>query len=90
MIFRHRLSAATLAVLIGAGPGLAGEMAVYPYATKYNYCPQGLKPVVVGGVICCGTPNQHISYQAAMSPPRAHKPRRAAADTCPAGVKGCR
>ncbi|WP_121630588.1 hypothetical protein [Tropicibacter alexandrii] len=22
-----------------------------------NYCPQGLQPVLAGGVICCGVPN---------------------------------
>lgn len=22
-----------------------------------NYCPEGLQPVTIGGVICCGTPN---------------------------------
>lgn len=22
-----------------------------------NYCPAGLQPVMVGGVVCCGTPN---------------------------------
>ena len=25
-----------------------------------NYCPAGLAPVVVGGVICCGTPAQPV------------------------------
>ncbi|MGX9356715.1 hypothetical protein ACS3SW_16595 [Roseobacteraceae bacterium S113] len=25
-----------------------------------NYCPAGLQPVLVGGVICCGTPSEPV------------------------------
>ena len=25
-----------------------------------NYCPAGLSPVIMGGVICCGTPDQPV------------------------------
>ncbi len=32
---------------------------VYAYPSKANYCPAGLQPVTVGGVICCGVPNAH-------------------------------
>lgn len=28
-----------------------------------NYCPAGLAPVVIGGVICCGTPAQQVVVQ---------------------------
>ena len=41
-----------------------GAGRAYPYAGAENNCPAGLQPVVVGGVICCGTPTTHISYQA--------------------------
>lgn len=32
-------------------------MLVHSYKSGANYCPAGLEPVMVGGVICCGTPN---------------------------------
>jgi hypothetical protein len=38
------------------------EVAIWAYPTKHNYCPAGLQPVSVGGVICCGTPT-HTGYQ---------------------------
>lgn len=34
---------------------------VYQYNGP-NYCPQGLQPVVAGGVICCGTPNAGVYH----------------------------
>ena len=49
------------------------NMLVYGYKTT-NYCPAGLQPVVVGGVVCCGIPNT-TSYQSHPAPRRkAHKP----------------
>ncbi|MEQ9693412.1 hypothetical protein [Shimia sp. SDUM112013] len=50
------------------------------YPAAANYCPQGLQPITLGGVICCGTPN------ASYSNPAGHSK---AAPSCPAGVKGC-
>lgn len=67
----------TTATLIGfaltAAPALAwnenmtqpasNEMPVWAYQNaNANYCPAGLQPVVVGGVVCCGTPT-HTGYQ---------------------------
>lgn len=76
-----------------AAPSLAGEVRIYPYASKENYCPTGLQPVTISGVISCGQPNQTISYQQVkihVGQYGARKIRHAqAAGTCPEGVKGC-
>ena len=54
------------ALVISSSAALAWEGAgrAYPYAGVANYCPAGLQPVVVGGVICCGTPTTTTTYQA--------------------------
>lgn len=67
---------------------------IYPYHTSANYCPEGLQPVTISGVICCGTPNQKHSYQAMMSHPvkkvaKKKKVHRTASKDCPVGTKGC-
>lgn len=83
---------AALAVTAMAGPALA-EAKIYPYHAKHNYCPQGLQPITISGVICCGTPNQSQSYKQVMQHPvpkkkhYVHKARRAY--NCPEGQKGC-
>lgn len=58
------------------------EAPIWAYPTKYNYCPDGLSPVVVGGVICCGTPNRTgyrshrvIRKKQAKRPVVAHRPQ---------------
>lgn len=89
-----------LAAAVGLGvamPLVAGsEARIYPYATSENYCPAGLRPVTINGVICCGTPNQTISYQAAKAHPVSRKNTRhvthetySARADCPIGTKGC-
>ena len=96
-----------LATLTLAGLGLAlttlaperaaAEPKIYPYAASANYCPAGLQPITIAGVMCCGVPNQAMSYQQVLQHPvaRAHKPRRvrhyvpSARAHCPAGTKGC-
>lgn len=61
------------AILCAAAPALAwserpytqpasSEIAVWAYPSKTNYCPAGLQPVVVGGVVCCGQPT-HVGYK---------------------------
>jgi len=91
--------------LMGSLPQAAqAEVKIYPYASSQNYCPAGLQPVSINGVICCGTPNTHTSYQSAMSHPAVHKkPRRVthkvqrtvrhkprpARAHCAIGTKGC-
>lgn len=75
---------------------VAAEAKIYPYHGA-NYCPAGLQPITISGVICCGTPNQHMSYQQAMAHPVAKKKHRhvvkrhvrSARPTCQPGTKGC-
>ncbi|KMW56276.1 hypothetical protein AIOL_001228 [Candidatus Rhodobacter oscarellae] len=77
---RILFSAALMGAVSFAAPALAwnetqpatDNMLVYAYKTKHNYCPTGLQPVVVGGVICCGTPNGHYESHSASSHHRAH------------------
>lgn len=52
----------------------------YPVST--NYCPTGYQPVVVGGVISCGTPNAGTSASTG-----SHS--SSSSMSCPAGSKGC-
>lgn len=73
---------------------VAAEAKIYPYHAA-NYCPAGLQPVTIGGVICCGQPNQHMTYSQMNAHPVAkkqHKVRhvvRSARPTCQPGTKGC-
>lgn len=76
-------------------PGqVAAEAKIYPYHAHANYCPAGLQPITISGVICCGTPNQHVSYQHMLMHPvkkkvhRVHKVR-SARPSCQPGTKGC-
>lgn len=68
---------------------------IYAVRNTANYCPSGLQPITINGVICCGTPNQSVSYQSMKAQPAVRKvrARRAAAPTsrivCPVGEKGC-
>lgn len=86
------LAAAVLSTAIAA-PALADGPKVYPYPSKENYCPAGLQPITISGVICCGTPNQSMTYQQVMAHPVAKKKRHVHkvrhVDTCREGVKGC-
>ncbi|WP_297774604.1 hypothetical protein [uncultured Roseovarius sp.] len=85
------ISALALAVL--AAPASAQGPKIYAYESHANYCPAGLQPVSINGVICCGEPNQSQSYQQAMRHPVAkvrHVSRSARAHlNCPVGSKGC-
>ncbi len=95
-IFTHAL-AGLGASFLSAGIALAdGHSAsgpkIYPYKAAHNFCPAGLQPVTISGVICCGTPNTNMSYQHAMMHPakkvRRHVRRIDPLD-CPIGEKGC-
>jgi hypothetical protein len=91
------LALATAFGLTALAPQTAtAEVKIYPYASHENHCPAGLRPVTINGVICCGTPNTHMSYQSAMAHPvapkkhhrvvhRTHKPSQ----SCRIGTKGC-
>lgn len=75
-----------------AAPAAAEGVKLYPYAAKENYCPAGLQPVSIAGVICCGKPNQSMTYQQVMAHPvrkRVKKVHHVRADVCPEGQKGC-
>jgi len=80
------------AALIGTG-AMGGDMQIYPYHSSENYCPAGLQPITMNGVICCGTPTTTQSYQSVMAHPKPKKVRHVhktrASDSCPEGVKGC-
>lgn len=75
------------------GPPVKGPMPIFAYKTSENHCPAGLRPVVIGGVICCGTPNHAMSYQQAMAHPAqgaaTRLARRVADPYCAEGMKGC-
>ena len=80
-----------LAVLAALPVG-AMDARIYPYQASANYCPTGLQPISIDGVICCGTPNQSITYQQAKAHPVARKHahnKPARRMVCPAGEKGC-
>lgn len=47
------------------------RVAIWAYPSSANYCPAGLQPVRIGGVICCGTPT-HTGYRD--HPVVAHRP----------------
>lgn len=87
------IAAVALACL--ASPAVAGPPGIFAYESRANFCPAGLRPVTLDGVICCGTPNQAQSYQQAMRHPVTHRvhaaPRSARPryDDCPPGAKGC-
>ena len=56
-------------LMLTAGLGLmalaapaAAEPVLFTYPASANYCPSGLQPIVLNGVICCGTPNTHATY----------------------------
>ena len=86
----RKLFVLTLTSAIAALPLHAGDaVKVYPYDHAENYCPSGLQPVTINGVICCGVPTETISYQAAKAHPVARTKRYERRQSCPAGVKGC-
>lgn len=55
---------------------------LHPYPAQENFCPYGLQPVTLGGVICCGTPNTTEPYFDAHGSSRRSY-------SCPPGAKGC-
>ncbi|MDQ7071874.1 MAG: hypothetical protein Q9M48_14280 [Rhodobacterales bacterium] len=92
------ISAGVLAVagfvVAGATPALAGasEVTIFPYATAENFCPTGLQPITISGVICCGKPNTNTSYQQMIGQSTRQAWVRTASTrrtVCPVGEKGC-
>jgi hypothetical protein len=77
---RSLISAVFGAALLGAAPALAwsdgpmgqpatNEIAVWAYPSAHNFCPAGLQPVTIGGVVCCGQPT-HYGYSSHPAPAR--------------------
>ncbi|HKL06007.1 MAG TPA: hypothetical protein VJ929_09375 [Roseovarius sp.] len=92
---RFSLSAALLAAVIAA-PAAAQGPKIYAVPSHGNYCPSGLQPITMNGVICCGEPNQSQTYQQVMRHPAPkvrpkvqHVRHARTVGTCPEGVKGC-
>ena len=91
---RFSLTAALLAAVVAA-PAAAQGPKIYAYGASANYCPSGLQPITMNGVICCGQPNQNQSYQQVMRHPVpkkrhvTHLRHSRVVDTCAEGVKGC-
>ncbi|WP_319826293.1 hypothetical protein [Thalassovita sp.] len=93
---KSRLISAACLLALGAAPALAEGVRVYAYSGVANYCPNGQQPITVNGVICCGTPNQPLTYQQAKGDwvaMRASVPGaqpKGQSMVCPEGEKGCR
>ena len=86
------LAAAAVLTTAATATFAEGGPRIYAYSSHENYCPDGLQPVTISGVICCGTPNQSVSYQQMLAHPVAkkrHVVRRTARADCPVGTKGC-
>ncbi len=94
------LSSLTLVAAMAATalPAVADTMKYYPYPTHVNYCPAGLQPISMGGVICCGKPNTHVTYREMMRHPapatHTHyvaldKGEVTPSHVCEEGEKGC-
>ena len=94
MTFRKSIAISLLAAAVAA-PAMAQGPKIYPVPAQGNYCPGGLQPITIAGVICCGKPNQGQTYQQVMRHPVAKArsygkvSRARAVETCPEGVKGC-
>lgn len=84
-----------VAALVALPFAASAEPRVYAYTTAENFCPSGQQPVSINGMICCGVPNQSISYQTAMRHGGGVKRSTSMTKTstpgaiCPEGEKGC-
>lgn len=96
-IFKTMMAASGLCVAASLPQMAAADAKIYAYPTSENYCPAGFQPVTINGVICCGKPNQSMSYQQMMAHPAprrtvrrvVHQTRRSARPACIPGTKGC-
>ncbi|EAQ02801.1 hypothetical protein OB2597_15505 [Pseudooceanicola batsensis HTCC2597] len=59
---KNLILSAGLGLLAMMAPAAAMDAKLFPYPASANYCPEGLQPVRLGGVICCGVPNQAATY----------------------------
>lgn len=85
------ISAACLAAVGLAGAAQAEGPKVYAYSGVPNLCPNNTQPITINGIICCGTPNQTMTYQQVKGgwAPRASTQSRGKRMVCPEGEKGC-
>jgi len=76
--------------MLSAAPA-AAEAKIYAVPSHENFCPAGLQPVTISGSVCCGVPNQHVTYHQVMQHPAPKKVREhySARAHCPVGTKGC-
>jgi len=86
---RRLSSLVILLVAAMALPASAEGVKLYPYATTVNYCPAGLQPIVLNGVICCGQPNTGMTWQQVKRHP-VQRVRHTRSYSCPEGEKGCK
>ncbi|UOA26445.1 hypothetical protein DSM107133_01145 [Pseudosulfitobacter sp. DSM 107133] len=90
MHMKSILTGALGLTLLGALPAMASDSPkIYAYPSSANYCPAGLQPITISGVICCGVPNQSMSYSEVMTHPVTRRKARKASYDCPIGTKGC-
>ena len=81
-------------ILVSALPALADGPRIYAYGGENN-CPAGYQPITIDGVICCGVPNQSVTYQSMMAQPQRRARRTTtrryvqSTPSCPVGTKGC-
>ncbi|WP_252942708.1 hypothetical protein [Oceanicola sp. 502str15] len=69
---RRSVLMATAGLILGAGAAFAQGAPDAPRIYAYpgeNFCPAGLQPITISGVICCGTPNQKVSYASMKATP---------------------
>ncbi|GAB4306616.1 MAG: hypothetical protein Kow0058_18940 [Roseovarius sp.] len=76
------------AAALAALPAMAEGVRYYSVPTSVNYCPAGLQPISIDGVICCGQPTTSVTWFEMKRHP-VQRPRFVRADPCPEGVKGC-
>ena len=87
---KNRLITAGFGLLAMAAPA-AADAKLFPYPASANYCPAGLQPIQLGGVICCGVPNQEVTYaqyQAHPAPRRTYRAQQWDGSKSPAGWDG--
>lgn len=71
---RKTIGFAAAGLMLSAGAALADGPRVYAYPAE-NFCPAGLQPVTISGAICCGVPNQTVSYSSMKATPAPKKKR---------------
>ncbi len=57
--------------LVAAVPAAAASdgPTIYVYPSAVNYCPTGLQPIALNGVICCGVPTTTQTWDQVMRHP---------------------